>query len=61
MKSLADSVLKREEERLNIKIVDSSVCCNAISLLICGRERFGTNILKMHPTGVPTFKKTPDF
>ena len=48
--SLAGSGFKTEEEHLNIQTVDSSVCYNASTLLICGNMRLNTNIL-MHPKG----------
>ena len=57
MISLAGSGFKTEEDHLNILIVDSSVCYNVSPLPICGNVWFDTNLLKMHPNGVPTVKK----
>ena len=43
--------------RDHLNIVDSSVCYNASALLKCGNIRLDTNILKLHPKGVKTFKQ----
>ena len=54
---LAGSGFNTEEDHLNIKIIDSSVCYNATTLLICGNMVLDINILKMHPKAVPNLKK----
>ena len=43
--------LKSKPDHLNIEIVDSSVCYNASTLLMCGNMWLDTNILKMHTKG----------
>ena len=45
-----------EEEQQNIKIVDSSVCYIAYTLLISGNMWYDTNVLKIHSIGMATFK-----
>ena len=46
-----------EEEHLNIKIVDSSVCYNSYTLLRNGNMWNKTNVLKKLPKEMATFKK----
>ena len=53
--------LKMEGDHLNIKIVDSSVCCNPNTFLICGNVRFDTNKLKKNYKKLFLPKNSLDF
>ena len=50
-------LVQDSDYHLYIKIVDSSVCYNTFTLLICGNMWFNPNMLKIYPKGVTTFKK----
>ena len=39
------------------KLLKALFCYNASTLLVCGNMWFDTNILMMHPIGVPTIRK----